>query len=149
MSISAKFTALSIASLSLLVAVVLGAQNVQAMTWSGGINAYNKTTGAKLPRSGVDSFGCVGQNIVHKPEGLGPKAHHFTVILKDMSNGEMVYFQTMKSRWSIKNPTRDGSLGWTTYKAGSYWMQVDAYQANGVGAGNYYGILNVSNCAIK
>lgn len=109
----------------------------------GGLNTYNKTNGLVLPKSGVNNYGSVGQNIVFVPESIGTDAHHFTLIMKDLSTGSQVVYRTMISRWSIENPRQDSTLGFTTFKRGYYWMQVNAYRADSTGAGVYRGILHV------
>lgn len=119
-----------------------------AATWSGGARVINKANGAVVQQLDQHHYKTtVGTNFVFVPEGMGPNAHHFTLSVKDLSTGNMVWsqYRTMMSRWSMENPTRDGTLGFTTFKTGSYWVQVEAYQADGVGAGSYYSVVDVVN----
>jgi hypothetical protein len=123
--------------------LISSGSHASAWSWSGGLRIWDKTTGSSLSTSSSSAQGSVGTNVVFSPEGLGPNAHHFTVMMEDMNTGQTVFYQTMKTKWSIDNPTLDGTLGWTTYKTGSYWLQVNAYQADGIGAGAYYAVLKV------
>ena len=119
--------------------------SAMAWSWSGMVRSYNKTSGSVLTQSGDTFYATSGTNVVFVPEGMGPNAHHFTLIAKNMNTGSMVWgsYRTMVSRWSMENPTSDGSLGYT-YQPGAYWLQVNAYQHNGVGAGSYYAKLIVN-----
>ena len=123
---------------------VVASSSANAMTWSGGLHVYNKTNGHMLHQNGNTFKAHQNTNVVFTPEGMGPNAHHFTLIVKDMKTGDMVWgaYRTNVSRWSMEHPTEDGSLGYT-FARGNYWVQVDAYQADGVGAGNYYSKLTV------
>lgn len=126
-------------------ALALTTHATQAWTWSGKVRAMNKTYGNVLIQNGDKFYATSDMNVVFVPEGMGPNARHFTIMAKDMKTGNQVWgaYRTMVSRWSMENPTLDGTLGYTFAK-GTYWLQVNAYQANGVGAGSYYAKLIVT-----
>lgn len=132
------------------VAAVALSSSASAITWSGGLHVYNKTYGTMLSQQGGVFQANVGTNVVWVPEGLGPNAHHFTLIAKNMDTGADVWgaYRTMVSRWSVEHPTQDGSLGFA-FPAGHYWLQVNAYQADGVGAGNYKAELVVKDKKVE
>ena len=131
-------------------ALALTTQAAQAWTWSGRVRAINKTYGNVLVQHKNKFYATSGTNVVFVPEGLGPNAHHFTIIAKDMKSGADLWgvYRTNVSRWSIENPTLDGTLGYT-YTNGNYWLQVNAYQENGVGAGSYFAKLIVTDAATE
>ncbi len=115
-----------------------------ASSWSGMLHVYDKTHGDMLMQDGDTFYARHHTNVVFAPEGMGPNAHHFTIIAKDQETGKMVWgsYRTMVSRWSMEHPTQDRHLGYR-FKKGTYWIQIDAYQADGAGAGNYYSKLVV------
>lgn len=111
--------------------------------WDGGLLVYNKTINELLNLEPFYAESDLYVNIAFVPETLHPLAHHFTIIMKKMDTDQMVHYRTMLSRWTMENYRQDGHLGYTVWQTGEYWLQVNAYSADGTPIGSYHAILNV------
>lgn len=113
--------------------------------FEGGLSVFDKTTNSSL---NVDEFNAktrTNVNVVFRPAQLPTNAHHFTIIMQDMSNNHMVHYRTMLSRWTMENYTLDGHLGYTVWYEGLYWLQVNSYDMAGNPVDEFFAVLNVSN----